>query len=56
VAKATRRIVVLRDGLIVEDTADFARAMQALHATDLAGPEQPEKPEDSITSLPMKDS
>lgn len=55
VARATRRIVVLRDGLIVEDTPDFVRAMHALHATDLAEPEEPEKPEDSIQTLPMKD-
>jgi putative ABC transport system ATP-binding protein len=55
VAKATRRIVVLRDGLIVEDTADYAEAMQALHATDLAGPEEPEKPEESSSFRPMKD-
>ncbi len=32
VARNTRRIIVLRDGLIVEDTPDYPRAMQALHA------------------------
>ncbi len=32
VARSARRVVVLRDGRIVEDTADFARAMQALHS------------------------
>jgi len=31
VARAADRIVVLRDGLIVEDTTELARAMQALH-------------------------
>ena len=39
VARVARRIVVLRDGLIVEDTTEFARAMQALHS---AGPDEPE--------------
>jgi putative ABC transport system ATP-binding protein len=53
VARATKRIVVLRDGLIVKDTADFAQAMQALHAADLAGPEEPEKPEESAAPPPM---
>jgi putative ABC transport system ATP-binding protein len=32
VAHVARRIVVLRDGLIVEDTTDYQRAMDALHA------------------------
>jgi ABC-type lipoprotein export system ATPase subunit len=32
VARHARRIVVLRDGQIVADTADFAQAMEALHA------------------------
>ncbi len=32
VAHAARRIVVLRDGLVVEDTTDYQRAMDALHA------------------------
>lgn len=31
VARVADRIVVLRDGLVVEDTTDLARAMQALH-------------------------
>ena len=31
VARSARRIIALRDGEVVEDTADFARAMQALH-------------------------
>jgi putative ABC transport system ATP-binding protein len=32
VAHVARRVVVLRDGLIVEDTTDYQRAMDALHA------------------------
>ena len=32
VARIARRIIVLRDGEVVEDSADFAKAMQALHA------------------------
>jgi putative ABC transport system ATP-binding protein len=55
VARATRRVVVLRDGLVVEDTTDFPRAMQALHDAGLAEPEKPEEPEDSDKALPMKD-
>ncbi len=35
VSRAARRIVVLRDGEVVEDTADFARAMQALHGEEI---------------------
>lgn len=34
VARHADRIVVLRDGLIVEDTTDSERAIQALHAAD----------------------
>ncbi len=37
VARNARRIVALRDGEIVEDTTDIARALQALHADE---PEQ----------------
>lgn len=36
VARCARRIVVLRDGEIVEDTSDFVRAMHALHPRDEA--------------------
>jgi ABC-type lipoprotein export system ATPase subunit len=36
IARAARRIVVLRDGLIVADTTDAAQALQALHSIDLA--------------------
>jgi putative ABC transport system ATP-binding protein len=31
VARIARRIIVLRDGKVVEDTGDFNRAMEALH-------------------------
>lgn len=31
VARSARRMIVLRDGEVVEDTSDFERAMQALH-------------------------
>ncbi len=34
VARHARRLLVLRDGGIVEDTADFARAIRALHAEE----------------------
>jgi ABC-type lipoprotein export system ATPase subunit len=33
VARNARRTVVLRDGRIVADTADFAQALQALHSS-----------------------
>jgi ABC-type lipoprotein export system ATPase subunit len=33
VARNARRIVVLRDGRIVADTADLAQALQALHSS-----------------------
>jgi len=36
VAQAAKRVLVLRDGLVVEDTTDFAQAMQALHSEGLA--------------------
>ena len=36
VAHTARRVIVLRDGEVVEDTADFARAMHALHSGELA--------------------
>ena len=38
VAKYARRIIVLRDGYVVQDTADFHQAIQALQA------EPPEEP------------
>ena len=66
VAKNADRIVVLRDGLIVEDTADWSQAIAALHASDLdeadetptlqgensisGAPEQPEQPSQSSNS------
>ena len=34
VARAARRIVVLRDGQIVQDTADVAQAFQLIHAVE----------------------
>ncbi len=34
VARAAHRVVVLRDGLIVKDSTDFADAMNALNATE----------------------
>jgi putative ABC transport system ATP-binding protein len=42
IARTARRIVVLRDGEIVQDSSDFAQAMQALHAGELAEPGQAE--------------
>ena len=36
VARFAKRLLVLRDGQIVEDTPDFTRAIQALHITDSA--------------------
>jgi ABC-type lipoprotein export system ATPase subunit len=47
VAHTARRIVVLRDGAIVHDGSDFAQAMQALHSSDLAEPEQSATPPQS---------
>ena len=34
VARCARRVIVLRDGEVVEDTADFTQAMQALHPVE----------------------
>jgi len=44
VAHTARRIVVLRDGEVVEDTTKFTQAMQALHAAEDAGSTEPEEP------------
>jgi ABC-type lipoprotein export system ATPase subunit len=41
VARNTRRIIVLRDGEVVEDTPQLAQAMRALHADDAVEPVQP---------------
>ena len=41
VARTARRIVVLRDGVIIHDSSDLAQAMQALHADEHAEAEQP---------------
>jgi ABC-type lipoprotein export system ATPase subunit len=38
IARCTRRIVVLRDGEVVEDTPNFTQAMQALHSDEATGP------------------
>jgi ABC-type lipoprotein export system ATPase subunit len=38
VARHARRLLVLRDGLIVQDTSDFTQAIQALHFTDVDEP------------------
>jgi putative ABC transport system ATP-binding protein len=36
VARNARRVIVLRDGEVVEDTTEFTRAMHALHSGSLA--------------------
>ena len=41
VARCARRGIVLRDGEVVEDTSDFARAMKSLHSVDLVEPVDP---------------
>jgi putative ABC transport system ATP-binding protein len=38
VARVARRVIVLRDGLVVEDGADLTRAIQILQADDSAEP------------------
>jgi ABC-type lipoprotein export system ATPase subunit len=43
VAHTARRVIVLRDGEVVEDTTDFARAMHTLHAGDLDAPAEIEE-------------
>lgn len=45
VAQCARRIIVLRDGLVVEDTTSFTQAMHALH-----GGGEPEKSENPARS------
>jgi putative ABC transport system ATP-binding protein len=42
VARNARRTVVLRDGRIVSDTANFAEALAALHATPEGNGEEPQ--------------
>jgi ABC-type lipoprotein export system ATPase subunit len=42
VAQTARRIVVLRDGNIIQDGGDFHKAMQALHSTDFAATDEME--------------
>ena len=34
VARCAKRVVVLRDGLVVEDTSDFNQAMKVLHSSE----------------------
>ena len=46
VAKNARRTIVLRDGLIVADTPNFAQAIQALHAAAEEEPVVQAKPAD----------
>jgi putative ABC transport system ATP-binding protein len=41
VARHARRMIVLRDGLVVEDTTDFARAMKAVQSTHLTDADAP---------------
>jgi putative ABC transport system ATP-binding protein len=41
IARTARRVVVLRDGEIVQDTTDFAQAMEALHAGELTQVDEP---------------
>ena len=50
VARAARRIIVLRDGEVVEDTTDFARAMQALNPDSLPEPDEQLHPSSSEKS------
>ena len=50
IARTARRIVVLRDGEVVQDTADFAEAMQALHSGELGDSTQPEQPSNTEMS------
>ena len=39
VARHAKRVIVLRDGYIVDDTTDFARALQSLHSTANVAPQ-----------------
>jgi putative ABC transport system ATP-binding protein len=41
IARSAERIIVLRDGEVVEDTADFSRAMHALHPGESDEPAHP---------------
>jgi putative ABC transport system ATP-binding protein len=40
VAHTARRVIVLRDGAVIEDSTDFNRAMHALHAEEFDGAEE----------------
>jgi ABC-type lipoprotein export system ATPase subunit len=46
VARCARRIVVLRDGSIVDDTSDFARALRSLHSMPQVDEERPSESAD----------
>jgi ABC-type lipoprotein export system ATPase subunit len=48
IAKFARRIVVLRDGMIVQDTTDFALALQSLHTEQEEDSEAPAGTEEAI--------
>jgi ABC-type lipoprotein export system ATPase subunit len=41
IARTARRVVVLRDGEIVQDTTNFTQAMEALHAGELTQVDEP---------------
>ena len=49
VARVARRIVVLKDGQIAEDTTDFTQATKVLHSSDGAE-ESPERTEHASRS------
>ncbi len=50
IASTARRIVVLRDGDVVEDTADLAKAMHALHSGEFAQAPDAVKPSNTEMS------
>lgn len=52
VAKHARRIVALRDGLIVADTSDLSQALQALHSPSPLEEEPPANLEELNLALP----
>ncbi len=40
IARSAKRALILRDGLIVEDTTDYGQALRALHGSDEAEPQE----------------
>lgn len=50
VARTARRIVVLRDGEVVQDTSEFAQAMQALHSGEIDATPESDHPSNSEMS------